>query len=151
MRYSKRIYLFKIFQCQIKSKALSILRRVKKELYKTCKKRTKKSIMLITDITLSLSLTLIARLITFDMDIDLNDWTMQDEKPAHTAPVINTPLALSTLITTHSESYMYISLGARMSSILRIIRTSWVANKICCFLAVRVSITCWTFMSGGKK
>ena len=59
--------------------------------------------MSITDITLSLSLTLIARLITFDMDFDLNDWTMQDEKPAHTAPVINTPLALSTLITRHTQ------------------------------------------------
>uniref|UniRef100_A0A6B0V5X8 Putative secreted protein n=1 Tax=Ixodes ricinus TaxID=34613 RepID=A0A6B0V5X8_IXORI len=34
-----------------------------------------------------------------------------------------------------------------MSSILRIILTSWVARLICCFLLVRVSITCCSFMS----
>lgn len=37
-----------------------------------------------------------------------------------------------------------------MSSILRIMRTSCEASKICCFLAVRVSITRWTFMSAKR-
>ena len=39
------------------------------------------------------------------------------------------------------------SLGERMSSILRIILTTWVASIICCFLERRVSITCCSFMS----
>lgn len=40
-----------------------------------------------------------------------------------------------------------LSPGLRMSSILRIILTTWVASKICCFLPIRVSITCCCFMS----
>lgn len=34
-----------------------------------------------------------------------------------------------------------------MSSILRIILTSWVARLICCFLPINVSITCCSFIS----
>ena len=44
-----------------------------------------------------------------------------------------------------------LSPGLRMSSILRIILTTWVANKICCFLPIRVSTTCCCFMSVGAK
>ena len=48
-------------------------------------------------------------------------------------------------------SFLYIpcwdSPGRRMSSILRIILTSWVAREICCFFAISVSITFWAFMS----
>ena len=40
-----------------------------------------------------------------------------------------------------------LSPGLRMSSIFRIILTTWVANKICCFLPIRVSTTCCCFMS----
>lgn len=36
---------------------------------------------------------------------------------------------------------LYMSMGARMSSILRIMRTSCVARRICCFFAIKVSIT----------
>ena len=34
-----------------------------------------------------------------------------------------------------------------MSSIFKIIFTSWVAKLICCFLPIKVSITCCSFMS----
>lgn len=38
-----------------------------------------------------------------------------------------------------------------MSSIFRIILTTWVASKICCFLPIRVSTTCCCFMSAWGK
>ena len=39
--------------------------------------------------------------------------------------------------------------GDLISSIFKIIFTSWVARLICCFIASSVSITCWVRMSGG--
>lgn len=38
-----------------------------------------------------------------------------------------------------------------MSSILRIILTSWVARLICCFLPINVSITCCSFISAKNQ
>ena len=47
--------------------------------------------------------------------------------------------------------HIYISDGARMSSILRIMRTSCVARRICCFLAISVSITFCSRMSATQQ
>ena len=57
---------------------------------------------------------------------------------------------LSSVLVAIGCCYGY-SPGVRMSSIFRIIRTSCVASVSCCFFPIRVSMTCWTFMSEIEK
>merc|ERR1719447_2573415 len=56
-------------------------------------------------------------------------------------------IRVSFLMTTMSLVHIYMLAGVRMSSILRIILTSWVASWIWDFLLCRVSITLCSFMS----
>ena len=52
---------------------------------------------------------------------------------------------------TLNSLYSSDSPGLRMSSIFKIILTICVAREICCFLPIKVSMTCWCFISEKHK